>query len=128
MDPSFKPVEMRACFIVNSSLKEQFCLFIHEKAKTWMLKDWDGLKRELEQHYCLLLEDSDPLVKRIISKLEDPAMFGKIFYCIKCPEIRSSICYFDYFLYSTSDDWEDFYKTYKRIYNVNFLEHEDKCD
>jgi hypothetical protein len=113
-----KPEDLKVLIVVNDKTVDQFLSFLFNQGYTWIEKDFEGVKKDLDKIGTLLINVNDPLLDKVIRKME--SMSWIFVWSIGYNHIFYKIDIFNHFLYNMQYEWKLFSETYKSIHGTSY--------
>lgn len=115
-----KPEELKVLIIVNDKTVDQFLSFLFNQGYTWIEKDFEGVKKDLDKIGTLLININDPLLDKVIRKLD--SMTGVCVWSIGCNQTFMKMDIFSHFLYNRKEEWKVFSDMYGKVHGITYNE------
>jgi hypothetical protein len=113
-----KPEELKVLIVVNDKTVDQFLSFLFDKGYTWIEKDFEGVKKDLDKIGTLLINVNDPLLDKIIRKME--SMSGICVWAIGPNYIFLRMDIFVHYLFNRKEEWQVFSDLYKVLHGISY--------
>ena len=113
-----KPEELKVLIVVNDKTVDQFLSFLFDKGYTWIEKDFEGVKKDLNKIGTLLIKEDDPLLDKVLTKMQK--MTGILIWSVGCDQIFRRVDIFSHYLYNRKNEWDLFSKTYTSLYGISY--------
>jgi hypothetical protein len=113
-----KPEELKVLIVVNDKTVDQFLSFLFDKGYTWIEKDFEGVKKDLDKIGTLLINVNDPLLDKVIKKME--SMSGICVWAIGPNHIFLKMDIFAHYLFNRKEEWQVFLDRYKASHGISY--------
>jgi hypothetical protein len=97
---------------------DQFLSFLFNQGYTWIEKDFEGVKKDLDKIGTLLININDPLLDKVIRKMD--TMSGICVWSIGCNQIFLRMDIFAHFLYNIQNEWKVFSGMYEKVHGITY--------